>query len=86
MSWLDHILATPNLLRAIQSVDYVRVGRGVSDHKVVVMHLDWLNTNYGRGVFRCGANTHKDPIYQKRVRLALVKALCVYVDEEAISN
>ena len=70
MSRLDHILATPNLLSAIQSVEHVRVGRDVSDHKAVVMHLDWSHTNYGKGVFCCGANTHKDPIYQKRVRVA----------------
>ena len=38
MSWLDHILATPNLLSAIQSVKHVRVGRYVSDHKALVSY------------------------------------------------
>ena len=57
------------------------MGREVSDHKAVVMYLDWSHTNYGRGVFRCGANTHKDPNYQKRVRVAFSKALADYIDD-----
>ena len=37
-------------------------------------------------VFCCGANTHNDPIYQKQIRLALVKALCDFVDDDAKAN
>ena len=69
MSRLDHILATPNLLSSIQSVEHVRVGRDVPDHKAVVIHLDWSHTTYGKGVFRSGANTQKDPIYQKQIHI-----------------
>ena len=50
------------------------------------MHLVWSHTNYGKGVFRCGANTHKDPIYQKRVCVAFSKALVDYIDDEAIAT
>ena len=50
------------------------------------MHLDLSHTNYGKGVFCCGANTHKDPIYQKRVRVAFSKALVDYIDDEAIAT
>ena len=86
MSQLDHILITTNLLSAMHSVEHVMVGRNVSDHLAVVLYLDWSHSNNGKGVFLCGANTHKDPKYQKSVRLALVKALCDYIDEEAIAN
>ena len=55
----------------------------MSDHKAVVMHLDWSHTNYGKGVFRCGANTHKDPIYQKQIRIVFSKALPDFVDDDA---
>ena len=64
----------------------MRVGRDVSDHKTVVIYLDWSHTNYGKGVFRCGANTHKDAISQKRITLALNKALCDFVDKNTIAD
>ena len=62
------------------------MGRDLSNHKAVVMHLDWSHTDYGKGVFRCGANTHTDPIYQKRVPVAFSKALVDYIDDEAIAT
>ena len=68
MSRLDHILVIPNLLSAIQSVEHLRAGRGVSIHKAVVIHLDWSKTHI------------------MRIRLALVKALCDFVDDDAIAN
>ena len=86
MSRLDDILATPNLLSCIESVEHVRVGREVSDHEAVVMHIDWSHTNYGKGVLCCGSNTHKYPIYKKRVRFAFSKALVDYIDDEAIAT
>lgn len=67
----------------IDSVELVRMGRDVSDHKAVVMHIDWSRTNYGKGVFRCGANTHKDPNYKKWVCVAFSKALSDYIDDQA---
>ena len=32
------------------------------------MKLDWAETNTGQGIFRCGADTHKNTRYQELIR------------------
>ena len=34
----------------------------------MVMKLDWAETNTGQGIFRCGADTHKNRNYQELIR------------------
>ena len=50
-SRIDHILLSPSLLDAVQSIEHVYYGRKVSDHSTVVMKLDWAETNTGQGSF-----------------------------------
>ena len=73
MSRLDHILITPKLLHAVQTVEHVKVGRDNSDPAAVLMYLHWSHSNVGKGVFWCGPNTHKDLNYQKVLELPLHK-------------
>ena len=67
-SRIDHILLSPSLLDAVKSIEHVYYGRKVSDHSAVVMKLDWAETNTGQGIFRCGADTHKNTRYQELIR------------------
>ena len=83
MSWLDHVLITPNLLHAVQSIEHVKVDRQVSDHAAVVMHLDRSNSNVGKGVFQCEPNTHKYSNYQKSIRTVFTTGLIDFIDDKA---
>ena len=80
---IDHILLTPNLLHAEQSIKHQKVGSHVSDHAAVVMHLDWSHANVGKGVFRCGPNTNKDlNYYQKSIHKAFLYGLLDFIEDE----
>ena len=61
-------------------------GRKVSDHSAVVMTLDWAETNKGQGVFRCGAETHKNKQYQKIMFCSFYKSIRDFVEDTTIQN
>ena len=65
---IDHILLSPSILDAVKSIEHIYYGRRILDHSAVVMKLDWAETNTGQGLFRCGADTHKNKKYQELIR------------------
>merc|ERR1712215_440616 len=62
------VLLSPFLLDAVKSIKHIYYGRRISDPSAVVMKLDWAATNTGQGIFRCGADTHRNKNYQELIR------------------
>ena len=58
----------------------------VSDHSAVVMTLDWAETDKGQGVFRCGAETHKDKNYQEIIYCSFYKSVLDYIEDTSIQH
>ena len=85
-SRIDHILISPNLLHAVKKIEHVNYGRKVSDHSAVVMTLDWAETDKGQGVFRCGAETHKDKNYQEIIFCSFYKSVLDYIEDTGIQH
>ena len=85
-SRIDHILLSPSLLDAVKSIEHVYYGRKVSDHSAVVMKLDWAETNTGQGIFRCGADTHRNVKYQELIRDSFRLNLIDFVGNETKQN
>merc|ERR1711947_37127 len=83
-SCIDHILISPNLLHAVKKI--VNYGRRVSDHSGVVLTLDWAETDKGQGVFRCGAETHKNKNYQGLMHCSFYKSIIDYIDNTELQN
>merc|ERR1712030_25697 len=83
---IDHILISPNLLHAVKNIEHVNYGRKVSDHSAVVMTLDWAETDKGQGVFRCGAETHKDKNYQEIIYCSFYKSVLDYIENTRIQH
>ena len=80
-SRIDHILLSPSLLPAVKKLEHVNYGRRVSDHSAVVRTLDWAETDKGQGVFRCGAETHKNKQYQDLMFCSFYKSVLNYVED-----
>ena len=85
-SRIDHILISPNLMHAVKKIEHVNYGRKVSDHSAVVMTLDWAETDKGQGVFRCGAETHKDKNYQELMFCSFYKSVLDYIEDADLQN
>merc|ERR1712105_80934 len=85
-SRIDHILISPNLLHAVKQIDHVKYGRKVSDHSAVVMTLDWAETDKGQGVFRCGAETHKNKNYQGIIDCSFFKSVIDFIDDTRLQH
>ena len=85
-SCIDHILISPNLLHAVKKIEHVNYGRKVSDHSAVVMTLDWAETDKGQGVFRCGAETHKNKNYQEIIYCSFYKSVLDYIEDTSIQD
>merc|ERR1711936_1360472 len=58
----------------------------VSDHSGVVLTLDWAETDKGQGVFRCGAETHKNKNYQGLMHCSFYKSIIDYIDNTELQN
>ena len=69
-----------------QKIEHVSYGRKVSDHSAVVMTLDWVETDNGQGVFRCGAETHKNKQYQTLMFCSFYKSVLDFVEDTTIQN
>ena len=85
-SCIDHILISPSLLHAVKKIEHVNYGRRVSDHSAVVMTLDWAETDKGQGVFRCGAETHKNKYYPDIIFCSFYKSVLDYVKDTNVQN
>ena len=85
-SRIDHILISPSLLHAVKKIEHVNYGRRVSDHSAVVMTRDWVQTDKGQGVFRCGAETHKNKYYQDIIFCSFYKSVLDYVEDTNVQN
>ena len=85
-SRIDHILISPNLLHAVKKIEHVNYGRRVSDHSAVVMTLDWAETDKGQGVFRCGAETHKNKNYQEIIHCSFFKSVIDYIEDTRLRH
>ena len=83
---IDHILLSPSLIHAVKKIEHVNYGRRVSDHSAVVMTLDWAQTDKGQGVFRCGAETHKNIQYQDIIFCSFYKSVLDYVEDSIVQN
>merc|ERR1711895_292922 len=80
------ILISSSLLHAVKKIEHVNYGRKVSDHSAVVMTLDWAETDKGQGVFRCGAETHKNKHYQEIIYCSFYKSVLDYVEDTSVQN
>ena len=85
-SRIDHILLSPSLIHAVKKIEHVNYGRRVSDHSVVVMTLDWAETDKGQGVFRCGVETHTNEQYQDLIYCSFYKSVLDYVEDTTVQN
>ena len=85
-SRIDHILLSPSILDAVKSIEHIYYGRRISDHSAVVMKLDWDETNTGQGIFRCGADTHKNKKYQELIRDSFKLNLLDFVGDTSKQN
>ena len=85
-SRIDHILLSPSILDAVKSIEHIYYGRRISDHSAVVMKLDWAETNTGQGLFRCGADAHKNKNYQELIRDSFKLNLLDFVGETSKQN
>ena len=74
------------MLHAVKKIEHVNYGRRVSDHSTVVMSLDWAETDKGQGVFRCGAETHKNKYYQDIIFCSFYKSVLDYVEDTNVQN
>ena len=70
----------------LKKIEHVNYGRRVSDHSAVVMTLDWAETDKGQGVFRCGAETHKNIQYQDIIFCSFYKSVLDYVEDTTVQN
>ena len=68
------------------SIEHIYYRRKVSDHSAVVMKLDWAETNTGQGIFRCGADTHKNKNYQELIRDSFKLNLLDFVGDTSKQN
>ena len=50
------------------------------------MKLDWAETNTGQGIFRCGADTHKNTRYQELIRNSFRLNLLDFVGDATKQN
>ena len=50
------------------------------------MTLDWAETDKGQGVFRCGAETHKNKNYQEIIYCSFYKSVLDYIEDTSIQN
>ena len=50
------------------------------------MTLDWAETDKGQGVFRCGAETHKNKHYQDIIFCSFYKSVLDYVEDTNVQN
>merc|ERR1711947_25611 len=85
-SRIDHILILPTLMHAVKKIEHVNYGRRVSDHSAVVLTLDWAETDKGQGVFRCGAETHKNKNYQELMHCSFYKSIINYIDNSELQD
>ena len=85
-SRIDHILISPNLMHAVKKIEHVNYGRKVSDHSAVVMTLDWAETDKGQGVFRCGAETHKNVNYQGIIHCSFYKSVIDFIEDAELQH
>merc|ERR1711888_401992 len=85
-SRIDHILISPPLMNAVKKIEHVNYGRRVSDHSAVVLTLDWAETDKGQGVFRCGAETHKNKNYQELMHCSFYKSIIDYIDNPELQD
>jgi len=85
-SRIDHILILPNLMHAVNKIEDVNYGRRVSDHSAVVLTLDWTEIDKGQGVFRCGAETHKNPNYQELIDCSFYKSIIDFIDDTDLQH
>merc|ERR1711947_37336 len=85
-SRIDHILISPNLMHAVKKIEHVNYGRKFSDHSAVVLTLDWTETDKGQGVFRCGAETHKNPNYQELIDCSIYKSVIDFIDDTDLQH
>ena len=85
-SRIDHILISPNLMHAVKKIEHVNYGRKVSDHSAVVMTLDWAKTDKGQGVFRCGAETHKNVNYQGIMDCSFYKSVIDFIEDAELQH
>merc|ERR1712208_148684 len=80
------VLISPTLMHAVKKIEHVNYGIRVSDHSAVVTTLDWAETDKGQGVFRCGAETHKNKKYQEIIYCSLYKSVLDYVEDTSVQN
>merc|ERR1712002_59874 len=85
-SRIDHILISPTLMHAVKNIEHVNYGRRVSDHSAVILTLDWAETDKGQGVFRCGAETHKNKNYQELMHCSFYKSIIDYIDNPELQD
>merc|ERR1711888_39005 len=67
-------------------IEHFYYGRRISDHSAVVMKLGRAETNTGQGIFRCGADTHKNKKYQELIRDSFKLNLLDYVGDTNKQN
>ena len=58
----------------------------MSDHSADVMTLDWAETDKGQGVFRCGAETHKNKNYQEIIHCSFFKSVIDYIEDTRLRH
>merc|ERR1712105_570573 len=75
-----------SLMHAVKKIEHVNYGRRVSDHSGVVLTLDWAETDKGQGVFRCGAEKHKNKHYQEIIYCSFYKSVLDYVEDTSVQN
>merc|ERR1712002_919956 len=85
-SRIDHILLSPSLMHAVKKIEHVNYGRKVSDHSGVVLTLDWAETDKGQGVFRCGAETHKNKNYQELMQCSFYKSIIDFINNTELQD
>ena len=85
-SRIDHILLSPSLFHAVKKMVHVNYGRKVSHHSAVAMAMDWVETDKGQTVFRCGAETHKNKQYQNIITCSFYRSLLNFVEDTSLKK
>ena len=73
-------------MHAVKKIEHVNYGRRVSDHSAVVLTLDWTETDKGQGVFRCGAETHKNPNYQQLMDCSFYNSIIDFIEDTELQH
>ena len=53
---------------------------------MIVLTLDWTETDKGQGVFRCGAETHKNTNYQELIHCSFFKSVIDFIDDTDLQH